>query len=106
MVSNIKVEEISFRAWRSGEKEYDSLCTIILPKGVSIFNDKEIFEIFMVQNGLRNIGEHGKPSFTNQDSNGFRKLTFEVSEELARKLKSLKVFAGIGGYTVKVYVEK
>ena len=29
----------------------------------------------------------------------------EVSEELAGKLKSLKVFAGIGGYTVKVFIE-
>ena len=105
MVSNIKIEAISFRAWRSGEKEYDNLCTVILPEGITIFTDIEIFEIFMAQNGLRNLGEYGKPSFTNKDSKGFRKLTFGVSLELAKELMSLKGLAGIGGYTVKISIE-
>ena len=77
-----------------------------MPKGVAIFNDVEIFRIFLAQNGLRNIGEHGKPNFTDQDSKGFRKLTFGVTLELAEKLRSLKGLAGIGGYTVKAFVEK
>ena len=96
---------MSFRAWRSGEKEFDNLCTVTLSKGVAMFNDVDIFGIFMAQNGLRKVGEHGKPCLQQQDSKGFRKLTFGVSLELAAKLSTLKGFAGIGGYTVKFFVE-
>ena len=73
---------------------------------MEIFSNLEIFRIFKAQNGLKNIGKHENPSFSDQDAKGFRKLTFGVSKELAGKITSLKGLAGIGGYTVKVFVQK
>ena len=96
-----------FRAWRSEEQEYENLLTCILPKGVTeFFNNEEIMTIFMAQNGLNGIGEHGSPAFGIPDKKGIRKLTMGVSVELGDKIKSLGGHAGIGAFTAKTHIKK
>ena len=107
MVGDIIINGQTFRAWCSGEQEYEEFLTCNLPKEVKdFFNNKEIMMIFMKQNGLNGIGEHGTPEFDFTDINGVTKLTMGVSSELGDKLRSLGGFLGIGAFSIKAHIEK
>ena len=101
VVADIKIEDRQFHAWKSGERVYPNLCTVMIPPSLTFFTDEELYRIFMQQNRLK--GEHEKPKFSGQDIKGFRRLLIGVSDEFADSMRPLGGIAGIAGYSVKCY---
>lgn len=106
VVKDLGVNGQSFKAWKSGEKMWDDLCTLIIQKEVSeYFADNDIITILMAQNGLKGSGDHGEPIFTNL-AKGFRRVTIGVSQTMGDEMRSLGGLAGIGAFTIKVHIKR
>ena len=101
MVSDLKIDGQSFRAWR--QLEYPHLCTLILPAGTKAFKG-DIWQIFMGANGLEAFeNQHGPPKIQEMKK-GTRKLCVGVSEALATKIKSFDGKAPLGMHSIKAVV--
>ena len=102
-VADVRIEEKTFKAWKSGEKVFPNLCTVIIPPGLTFFSDEELPRIFIAQNRLS--GEHDEAKFSGKDAKGFRRLLMGISNEFADGVRMLDGLAGIAGFTVKVHVK-
>ena len=103
-VADIKIEDRSFYAWKSGEQVYPNLCTVMIPPELSFFTDEQLFKLFVAQNKLS--GEHDKAKFSGKDVRGFRRMLIGVDDVFANGLRSLGGLGGIAGYTVKLHIKK
>ena len=103
---DIRIGEATFKAWKTGEKNFPNLCTVIIPPGLNFFTDEEICGILLAQNRLAGSGDHDKPVFSGKDAKGHRRLLIGASDEFAAQMRSLDGLAGIAGYTVKCHIKK